>query len=326
MKRFVAGRLAWTVFAALLLLSAAFFAVALTPDPNKTMVQFGAAMAALDNPAIEDKQAYIEQAAAAYDEARNRDRPLLLRYWDWMSGYATMRWGWSFAYEKPVENVLARAVPLTALYVVPAVLVAWAVSLAGGIYAAIRGGLPDATGRVFTYVGLGVPAVLLAKGLATYDRVGTISYPHFDPSLGLLAGQNLAALAVPGAIVTFSMLMVQWRAVRSESLELVDEAFVKALRAEGVSMRRLGRHLAKNSTAPLVSLFTAEVLTVLLLTIYVVEHFVGIPGLGAVTLEAFFERDVGLILAAIMLPAFVGLLGNLAADLVAGIVDPRVSD
>ncbi|MFB6219868.1 MAG: ABC transporter permease subunit [Halolamina sp.] len=326
MKRYLLARLGWTLLAAYLLLSAAFLAVALTPDPNRRMAEMAAAGEALSNESIVDKQAYVEQAGAAYAEARNRDRPLVLRYWDWMAGYATLDWGWSFAYETPVEQAVVRGLRVTTLYLLPAVVLSWVVSLVGGIYAGLRGGISDRIGRLVTYLGIGLPAVVVAQALVTYDREGVLSYPAFDPSLALLAPQNLAALAVPSALVAFSLLAVQWRAVRTESLDLAGQEFVTALRAEGASVVRLGRHLAKNATAPLASLFTGELLVVLLLTVYVVEEILGVPGIGAVTLRAFEERDVGLVLATVMLPAFVGLFGNLLADLVAGAVDPRVSE
>lgn len=326
MRRFILRRLAWTVLASYILLSAAFFALALTPDPNRLMAEMAAAGAALTNASIVDKQAYIKQAGAAYLDARNKNLPLSLRYWRWISGYTMLDWGWSFAYERPVFAVLADRVPVTAAYIVPAVLLSWVVSLTTGVAAALRGGLADVSGRVLTALGLGLPAVVVVAAMSSYRRVGELSYPTFDPSLSTVAPPNLLALAIPTAIVTVTLIVVQWRAVRGESLDLLDEDFVKRLRASGASRVDLARHLLRNATAPLASLFAAEVTVVVLLTVYVVEIFLGIPGIGQATLVAFEERDIGLVLAAVMLPAYVGLLGNLLADLLAGVVDPRVSE
>lgn len=324
MRTFLVRRLAWTVVAAFLLLTAAFFAISLTPDPNKFLAGMAAAFEAREVGG-DPKQA-AQQAMAAYEQARNRDRPLLLRYWDWISGYATLHWGWSYTYDRPVEAVVARAVPVTLAYTLPGIAAAWLVSVLVGAYTTVRGGLPDAAGRVLTYLGLGLPAVIVAEAIAVYGGRGAISYPHYDAALGLVDPHNLAALAIPATLVAFSIVTSQWRAVRATAQELVTEDFVKTLRAQGAGTRRVARHVLKNATAPLLALSTAEALMVLFLTMYVVEVILGIPGLGRVTIAAFRERDIGLILATVMLPAFVGLLANLVSDLVAGLVDPRVSE
>ncbi len=327
-RGYIIRRLGWTLLAGYLLLSAMFFAVALTPDPNRVMAEFGAAVAALNDPSVENKSAYIQQAGAAYLEARNKDRPLWARYQRWILGYATLKLGYSFAYQQPVRQVLARVIPITAAYLVPGLATAWLTSLAGGLTAALdRDGFFDRITQPLIYVGLGVPAAVVVATLAAYRRADTVdfSYPVFDESLGVLASQNLMALAIPAAIVAGSVIVVQWPVVRAETAGLYGEQFVRTLRAGGATRRRIARHLLKNATAPLLELFTSQVLVVLLLTVYVVEEFLGIPGVGAATLLAFEERDIGLLLATVMLPAFVGLLGNLVADLLTGLVDPRVS-
>jgi peptide/nickel transport system permease protein len=323
MKSFVVRRTVWTVVAMYLLLSASFFTVALTPDPNQQLVGLAAAQAAMMEG--ENPNEAAAEAIAAYDEARNRDRPLLDRYRDWVVGYTTFQWGWSYAYSEPVTDVIGDAVPVTLAYMIPALLISWILSLAGGVYAAFRRGTAlDGVGRAATYVGVGLPAVIVVMLLRSTVYAGS-SVPKYDAAAGVLALNNLAALAIPVAVVAASMLVMQWRMVRAESLDLLTRDFVTALRADGAGDARLGRHVLKNATAPLLAVFNAEVLTVLFLTMYVVEQFLGIPGLGSVTLTAFNDRDIGLVLATVLLPAFVGLMGNFLTDVVSAVVDPRVS-
>jgi peptide/nickel transport system permease protein len=323
MKSFVVRRTVWTVVAMYLLLSASFFTVALTPDPNQQLVGLAAASAAMMEG--ENPNEAAAEAIAAYAEARNRDRPLLDRYRDWVVGYTTFQWGWSYAYSEPVTDVIADTVPVTLAYVIPALLISWILSLAGGVYAAFRRGTAlDGVGRTVTYLGVGLPAVIVVMLLRSTVYAGS-SVPRYDAAAGVLAPDNLAALAIPSAVVAGSMLVMQWRMVRAESLDLLTRDFVTALRADGAGGTRLGRHVLKNATAPLLAVFNAEVLTVLFLTMYVVEQFLGIPGLGSATLTAFEDRDIGLVLATVLLPAFVGLLGNFLTDVASAVVDPRVS-
>jgi len=325
-KRLIVRQTVWTVFAMYLLLSASFLAVAFTPDPNKQLVGFAAAAAAADSP-TEDSRELSREAMAAYDEVRNRDRPLLDRYLDWVVGYATFEWGWSHTYDKPVTEVVGDTVPVTLAYVLPALILSWGLSVLGGIYAAFRRQTPlDRFGRAATYLGVGIPAVVVAKLLQVHVYAGPSSVPKYDRTAGLLAPDNLLALAIPAAVVAISMLVMQWRMVRAESLSLLDREFVTALRADGAGEGRLGRHVLKNATAPLLAVFNAEALTVLFLTMYVVEEFLAVPGFGAATLTAFADRDIGLVLATVLLPAFVGLLGNFVTDAVSVLVDPRASE
>jgi peptide/nickel transport system permease protein len=324
MRSLLIRRTIWTVFAIYLLLSASFFTVALTPDPNQQLIGLMAAQQAMMEG--EDPNAAAAEAIAAYDEARNRDRPLLDRYSDWVVGYTTFQWGWSYTYNKPVTDVITDTVPVTIAYMIPALLFSWLVSVLGGLYAALRRRTAlDDVGRAATYLGVGVPAVIVAKLLEVYAKTGPYPIPQYDRAVGPFAPDNLAALAIPAAIVAFSMLVMQWRMVHAESIDLLNREFVTALRADGAGDKRLGRHVLKNATAPLLAVFNAEMLTVLFLTMYVVEQFLGIPGLGSATLTAFESRDVGLILATVMLPAFIGLFSNFLTDVISAVVDPRAS-
>lgn len=322
MKRLIARQTVWTAFAMFLLLSASFFAIAFTPDPNKKLVGAAAAHDAMASG--QDPAEASREAMAAYDEARNRDRPLLDRYSDWMVGYATFQWGWSHTYDEPVTDVIGGAALVTLTYMIPALLLSWALSILGGIYAAFRRStVLDRFGRAATYLGMGIPAIIIVKLLERHGHAVSVGVP---PDLTTFLSPNyLTNLAIPVGIVAFSMVVMQWRIVRAESLTLLGRDFMTALRADGAGDRRLGRHVLKNATAPLLAVFNAEVLTVLFLTMYVIEKFLGIHGLGAVTLTAFDQRDIGLLLATILLPAFVGLLGNFVTDMVSAIVDPRAS-
>lgn len=323
LKWYVLRRLARTVLFAYLLLSGAFFAFALTPDPNRSLQGYLAGTSAFGTE--EDPTEAAREAMETYDEVRNRDRPLLVRYWDWVSGYATLQWGYSFAYDEPIADVFARAVPVTLLYVVPAVAASTALSALLGTYAALsRGGVVDRVGRVASALAVGLPVIVLASVLS-HLAAGGVAIPTYDGAASPLSAGNLAALAVPGALVAGSTLAVQWRTVRAEALALAGEPFVKTLRAGGADRRRLGRHVLRNAAAPLLALFTAEALVALLLTVYVVESVLGVPGVGDATLVAFEERDIGLILGTVLFPAFVGLLANFCKDLLAGALDPRVS-
>jgi peptide/nickel transport system permease protein len=305
MKWHVVRRLVWTVAAVYLLLSASFFAIALTPDPNKWMAGFAGG----------------EEAVEAYEESRNQDRPLMDRYVGWVTGYATLDWGYSYRFGKPVTTVVTERLPVTLGYVIPAVLLATLLSIVSGVYSALdRNSWLDRTTSGISTVGLAVPAFVLGVAVTA-----TMDPPAYDTARGLLTGRNLHALAYPILVLGLNLFAVQSWAVRAEAIEIVPAEFVKTLRANGAGRRRVARHVARNAAAPVFALVVSEVFVLLVVSTYVIELVFGLPGFAAASFAGFQDRDYGLIFAAIVLPTVFALLANLGKDLVTAYIDPRVS-
>ncbi len=321
---YLARRVAWTVVAAWLLLSGTFLVYAYTPDPNRALVGFGAAQAAAMQG--ENATAAAQQALAAYDEARNYDEPLLERYTRWVVGYATGNWGESFTHREPVIDVIADRAPFTLVYVIPGIVIAVLLGVLLGLLAATsRSTLADYVVTVVAYSGLGIPAfvlgdLLLVLALREFAWYGVL----YDSRSGLFTARNLTSMALPAFVVGANVFAVQVRYARAESLDHVASDFVKRLRASGGGTATTARHVLRNAALPLVSLFFTETLTVLFVTIYVVEVVFQVPGLGKLAYDAIEARDIGVILATTMLPVFVGVFGNLVQDVAYTLLDPRV--
>lgn len=314
MKWFLTRRVLWTVFATWLFLSATFFAIALTPDPNKNMLRFGVMFGG-------GSEAEQESAVEQYEEMRGLDEGLLKRYTDWMVGYATLDWGYSFVYERPVIQVLRDRLPITMAYLIPAILIASLLSVVTGIFGAItQGSIPDRLANGVSYLGIGLPAFFTATLLQRWFEI-----PRVNPALGYLDPQNLTALAFPAFVLGVNLYAVQAWAIRAEAIEIVPAEFVKTLRANGAGTLRLGRHILRNAISPVFALLVSELLVVLFVGIYVVELVFGIPGAAEASFRAFQDRDIGLVIATIVLPVAVALLANLVLDVISAYLDPRVS-
>lgn len=320
LRWYVLRRVAWTVFAAYLLLTGAFLMFAYTPDPNEALVRFGAGVGA-ENP-VEAQ----EEAIAAYREARNRDVPVLERYRDWMVGYATFDWGHSYSRGEPVADLIADRLPVTLAYLVPAVVLATLAGVVLGLVAAFdRHGVVDVSVTSLSYLGLGLPAfflgeLLIAVALRQFGWYGVM----WDTRYGLWTRQNLTSLALPGLVVAANLLAVQVRYARAEALEYLPADFVRRLRAGGASTLDVARHVLRNAALPLVSLVFTEMLAVLFVSIFVLEVVFDVPGVGALAYSAIQQRDTGVVLATTLIPAFVGLFGNLIQDVAYTVLDPRV--
>lgn len=308
--RFVARRIAWTVIAAFLVLTGAFLLFAFTPDPDQVLVQFFAG----------------ERAADAYAAARNYDRPILDRYLTWLVSYATLDLGTTVD-GRPVTTVLREAAPVTLVYLVPGLLIGNLLGVLVGHLAAMRGRVADAVASAVSYVGFGIPAFFLGE-LAIVVFIRELSWyrTYYDPRFGLWSPDNLVTLTLPAFVVALNVFAVQLRYARAETLEFASADFVKTLRAAGAGFRDRSRHVLRNASLPLVSLFFTETLTVLFVTVYAVELVFRVPGLGELAFRALTDRDFGLILATTLIPVFVGLVGNLVQDVLYAVLDPRVGD
>ncbi|WP_458188853.1 ABC transporter permease [Haladaptatus sp. NG-WS-4] len=316
MRRYLARRVLWTVFAAYLLLSVIFLVYAYAPDPGKERAGILTAMSG----------GTVEQGEQAYAQARNYDEPVLDRYVKWIVGYTTLDWGTDIE-GQPVTDRLETAIPLTLVYLIPAIVLSTLLGTVIGLYSAVhQHGYVDRIVTAVTYPGLGVPSFWLASwaSVLVLERV-SIQASYFDHRYGLWSPENLPFMVLPMLVLTVNLLAVQIRYARSTSLEYVPAEFVKTLRANGATARDVSRHVLRNAALPLVSLFFAETITILFVTILVVETVFGLPGFGALAFQALKARDGALILATTMIPIFIGLVGNLVQDVAYAVIDPRVN-
>lgn len=327
-RRFLLRRVLWTVFATWLLLSGTFLVFAYAPDPNEALVGFGAGFGAATSG--ENASEAAQEAMATYREARNYDDPIHERYLRWMVGYATLDWGRAYTErtddgDASVTAIIAERGRVTVAYLLPVVVLAALAGVLVGLHSALReGSLLDLVGTPLAYAGLGVPAFWLAEALVLLagQHLGLYIDTWRDGGLGTL--ENQALLAVAAVAVGVNVLAVQARYTRSESREYVSASFVTTLRSTGAPARDVARHVLRNAAVPLLSLLFTDVLVVVLITVYVVEVVLGVPGVGALAYGAIQNRDAGLILGTTLLPMLVVLGGNLLQDVAYAVLDPRL--
>lgn len=312
MRWYLVKRLAWAIAAAWIVVSAMFLLMALTTNPNEAVVGWAAGK---DTEMVEQWRA-----------RRNYHLPIHERYWLYLTSLATLDWGTTFD-GAPVASSFATAIPITLLYVVPSMIASTVIGVAIGMYTAVHeGGLVDRLGTPLVYSGFSVPVfwlsqlVILGVGIHEVDWIATA----WDSELGMTHPENLQAVVLPAIIVTGNMLAVQARFTRSEAFELLPEEFVRRLRASGADAGDVARHVLRNASLVLVSLFFLEGLGLLVVTVYVVEAIFHLPGVGSLAHSGIINRDPNVVLPATLLIALVGIGGNLFQDLLYVYLDPRV--
>ncbi|MFW5935092.1 MAG: ABC transporter permease [Halolamina sp.] len=296
------ARFGFAVVAVYLVITLTFLVVVLTPDTNMRGM-LGTALFAGASPAE------MEQMRETYMATRGRNRPLYRRYLDWIVNVTLFRWGLSTSMGAPVTQVVGGATLETAKYLVPGAVTAWITGIAVGIRSAReRGSRFDRLGRLATYTLFGLPGFWLAAvALVALDGGGPL----------------MRDVIVPGGAVAAALLAGQVSLTRSRSVDEFDADYVRYLRAKGLSQRGVDRRVLRNVLVPVLSMTAAELFSVLVLSVVVLESLIGIEGVGWLTYEATQENDIPLILGTTMVLVVVGIGGSIVSDLASAWLDPR---
>ncbi len=310
---YLARRTGFAVLAAYLVLSLTFVFIAVPADPNIAVIEYN-----LHRHGVGQQK--TQQIVQKYKDSRNLDEPLSQRYVDWLVGVTTLDWGYSYSQQAPVSSVLRTRLGYTLGYVLPSILLSVVGGLLFGIYSALRSDtLLERFGSGLTYLGFGVPNFWLANLLlllaATQLRnvFGTVG--HGSPTLTTFGFATL--------VLTTGLLGGQARYTQSEIGEYLGTSVIKLVRAKGAGPGRIARHTLRLAAFPLIALFFTEMLSIVVLNIYVIETVFDIPGLGSVTLSAINDHDVPLVIGSTMLLVLFGIGGNLLQDIAFTLFDPR---
>ena len=260
------------------------------------------------------------------------DQPLPVKYVQWLQSVARGELGFSFAYNRPVAALLWPRARNTLLLTVPATTLAWLIAVPIGAWCASqRGGWGDRICGGATAALLAVPELLLALGLlviavhtGAFPTGGMVS-PGFSDLGRWARARDLAAhLFLPISALVLLNVPVLIRHVRASLIDVLAAPFIQAARARGVPSRRILFRAALRAAAnPLISLLGLSI-AALLSTSLVVEAVMGWPGLGPLLLEAIAARDLHLVIGAVMCSTLLLLAGNVIADALLYLADPRI--
>lgn len=255
------------------------------------------------------------------------DQPLLLQYWNWLTGALTGDLGVSFRTGQPVTSSLLARLPATMLLAFAALFVGLLIALPAGIVSAVRQGKPiDYVASGFAQIGVSVPdfwfglllILVFARTLGWLPPSGYVS-PLEDP---VEAIRRLILPAVTAGVVTGAILT---RFVRSSVLEAMSAEHVRLARAKGMPNRYILRHhVLRNAWIPIVTI-TGLQLATLLGGIVVVEVVFAWNGLGRFALDSVVRRDYPSLQGAVLLIAVIFLVINLIVDLLYARLDPRIT-
>jgi len=255
------------------------------------------------------------------------DQPVYVQYVKWATGMVSGHWGYSFFGGEPVANIVLGRVPATLELMGSSMALALVAGVATGTLAALR------RNTVFDYATAVVAMVALS--LPTF-WFGLLGIYVFAQTLGWLpAGgdassggggviDQLRHLLLPMLVLAF-VLVAQWsRYTRSAMIEILAQDYVRTARAKGLSRGRvLFRHGLRAALVPLVTLLGLQS-PLLVGGALVTETVFGWPGMGLLFVTSLGTRDYPVLMAILMVGALIVVLGNLAADVLTAVIDPRI--
>jgi len=286
---------------------------------------------------------YVSERASAEERqaARERlgfDRPLHVQYFDFLFNLARGDTGTSLAHRVPAFDVVMERMPATLELTIGGFLFSTIVAFPIGVLAATRRGtMADGTLMLGAMLGQSMPSFWLGLMFILFFGVTLKWMPvsgHVPFIKPLLEGRiDEALLNLPQAIRYLTMPMVavsvysisrNSRLIRSAVLEVLRQDYVVTARAKGLNERTvMTRHAIRNALIPIVTVLALQ-FAFLLNGVIVTETVFSWPGVGRLVFDAVNQRDVPLVLTAVVLLSFLFVGANLIADLMYGFLDPRI--
>jgi peptide/nickel transport system permease protein len=263
-------------------------------------------------------QQHSAQAYKALQELYGLDKPLHVRYWEWLSRIVRLDFGRSFAPHG--LNVIEMLI-----------IVALAVPI--GVLSATRQySTFDKITTVFVFVGFATPDFWLALllmilfgvqlGWLPISGLRSLNWEYM--TFWQQQWDFLSHLLLPILVATFGGLAGFSRYMRQSMLEVVRQDYIQSARAKGLAERVvIGKHALRNAMLPIVTILGLS-LPGLIGGSVIVEWIFAIPGMGQLMVQAAFERDYPVLMGNLVIVSSLTLFANLMADLAYSVVDPRI--
>ncbi len=317
MFSFVLRRLILSGFLLFLISLISFFIMTLTPGSPYPWGEM--------NPKISP------EVKAAFRKKFHLDRPLPEQYELMMSDLFTGKLR-SMKDDLPVLQKILERLPATVALNVTALLLSLTFGTLLGIYGARQAGTwKDLASSLLTFFFIALPgfwiSYLIVIALVHYVGIpflGTHSYGIHFPNDITLCLDRIWHIMLPAVVLSLAGIATQSRYLRASMIEVLQENYILTARAKGLSPTIvLYQHALKNSLRPLIT-GLGMLLPSLISGAVIIESIFAYPGMGQLGYQAVLERDYPTLIALNFIVAALILLGNLIADLLYAVVDPRV--
>ncbi len=317
-SRLIAKRLVWAI-PSLLLISLLSFAL-INAAPGDAFAE------------LSQDQRISQETIARLREQAGLDRPLLARYGNWLMHAVHGDLGVSLSEQLSVTKIIGARLGNTLKLSLSATVLALLIALPlGALSAKKQGGWVDRVTGALTLVSISTPRLVLAilalvfaarSGLFPIGNVRSLQIANDWSAASILDG--LHHLLLPALVMSLPLAAIYLRQTRAGLLEVLSADFIRTARAKGLSeWTIISKHAARVAAVPLITLL-GYAIAMLLSGSVIVESVMSWPGIGQLAVSATRTRDIPVLMGVVMLAAVMMLIGNLCADILQLVVDPRL--
>ena len=269
-------------------------------------------------------------------ERKHLNDRIVKQYWFWVQDATTNKFGTTLLTNQQILPDLVRVMKNTLQLIVAAELIAIVLAIGIGVLSALRQySVFDYSATTFSFLGLATPlfwlALMAQVGIVQiFEATGRNIFPiaslnSVDPGTGLSFWIDRAHhLVVPVMVLMVASIATYSRFLRASMLEVVNSDYVRTARAKGLSERRVTmKHAFRNALIPIVTVVALN-FGGLLGGAIVTETVFSLDGMGLYFINALGTNDPYPVMAWLMITATAIIVFNLVADILYGVLDPRV--
>jgi peptide/nickel transport system permease protein len=256
------------------------------------------------------------------------DEPIPIRYMKWATAFLRGNWGYSFGSHMEASRLILQRLPTDLWVIGTQYLVAVLIAVPIGVLSAVKQySLFDQAATTFAFIGFSLPTfftgvlliIIFSVKMRLLPFIYNVQITLWNDPVGMIK-QAIMPIAVL-ALFNAAGLM---RFVRSSMLDNVSQDYVRTARAKGVGEGVvIVRHVLRNSLIPVVTLLALGLPTVFVGAI-VTEQIFRVPGIGSLLIASIQNSDTPVVMAIVFLYAILVVFFNLVADVIYGLLDPRI--
>jgi peptide/nickel transport system permease protein len=255
------------------------------------------------------------------------DKPIYVRYADWLSKVLHGNLGRALKSNQPVTEIIKQRLPVTVELTLLAVVISTLIALPAGIFSALRRNSTwDVVDGIISMIGIAMPPFWMGILLILFFSV----WAGWLPSSGYISFfkdpvKNLQHMAMPAFTIGFAFAATIMRQTRSSMLEVLGEEYIETARAKGLKESVvIWKHALRNALIPVVTVISMQ-MGRLIGGAVVTETVFALPGVGRQMVDSIIARDYPVVMALILITALCVVLTNALVDIVYVIIDPRIS-
>ncbi len=260
-----------------------------------------------------------EQQKAAWEQFFNLDKSAPERFISFLINAVQLSFGPSFRYpNEMIEDIIARALPVSATLAVSAIAVSLVVGIPLGIISAVKQNkIVDRIVVFFSMLGTSIPSYVVAV-LLSYLLGVTLKL------LPIIGWGDPINYVLPIISLSLGPIGTVTKYTRSTLIETLNQEYIKVARAKGGNFKQVVfKHALRNSMIPLITVVGPMVASLTVGTVFV-ENMYAIPGLGQYYASAAINRDFPMVMATTVVFATLVMGMNLLVDIIHAVLDPRV--